>query len=99
MLQIVVEHFLEVQKLGSSVDQSQVVGIEVGLKGGVLEQMIHNNIRCCVCLQFKNKPYSLTVGFISHKGNVLENVFFSELVYALVKLCLVDLVGEFGKYD
>ena len=65
VLEVVVEHLLEVQAHRTAFDKSQIVDVEVGLKLGVLEKVIDHDIGNCILLELDDDSDSVTSGFVS----------------------------------
>ena len=65
VVDVVLEHALERQRLGLAVDEREHVEVEGRLQGGVLEQVVQHLVRVGVALDLDEDPHPVAVGLVA----------------------------------
>ena len=85
--------------LGLSVHNSEQDHAEAFLHGGVLEELIEDDLRFAAALEFDNDAHAFAAAFVAHVGNVFDGLVVDQIGNAFDQLRLVHLVGDLGDDD
>ena len=96
---VVIDHLPQVQYLGLTVHQRQHVGAEGLLHGGVLVEVIEDDLGMHVLLQLNDDAHAVAVALVADVGNTLQPLFMHQLGDAFHQLGLVDHVGDLRHHD
>ena len=99
VLQVVIEHVLEVQHPGLAVHQSQQDGAEGVLQGGVLVQVVEDHLGVHVPLQLDDDAGALPIGLVPKVRDALDLLLLDQLRDPLHQAGFVHLVGDLGDDD
>ena len=99
MADVVIDHLPQVQHLGLAVHQRQHVGAEGLLHGGVLVEVIEDDLRMNVLLQLNDDAHAVAVALVADVGNAVQPLLMHQLGNALHQLGLVDHVGDLRHHD
>ncbi len=72
---------------------------EALLHGGVLEELVEDDLVLGAALELDDDAHAVAVGLVADVGDVVDDLFVGELGDALDEVGLVDLVGDLGDDD
>ncbi|GBD11880.1 hypothetical protein HRbin23_01560 [bacterium HR23] len=90
------EEVLQAQETGLALHQGQHVEGEGGLEGGVLEEVVQDDLRLGLPLQFHHHPQALPVRLVPHLGDTLYLLVPCQEGNTFYQAGLVHLVGDLG---
>ena len=93
------EHLLQRQHPRLAVDDGEIDHAKARLHRRQLEQLIEDDLRHRIALQFDNQAHSVTIRFVTHVRNAFDLLFIGQLSDALVQLRFVDLERKLGNDD
>ena len=99
VLDVVLEHRLERQRLGLAVDEREHVHVERRLQRGVLEQVVQHLVRVGVALDLDVHAHAVAIGLVAQVGDAVDLLVLDEVGDLLEQGRLVHLVRQLGDDD
>ena len=99
MVDVVLEHRLERQRLGLAVDQGEHVHVERELHRGVLEQVVQHLVRVGVALDLDVDAHPVAIRLVAEVADALDPLVLDQVGDLLEQAGLVHLVGQLGDDD
>ncbi len=90
---------VEREDLGLAVVDGEEDHREALLHGGVLEELVEDDLLLGAALELDDDAHAGAVGFVTHVGDVVDDLLVGELGDALDEVRFVDLVGDLGDDD
>ena len=90
------QELLQRERARLSVHQSEHIGAERRLHGGVLEELIEHTNVPCVAPQIHDHANALAVRLVAHVGDAVNLLFARQLADLADEVGLVDLIGQLG---
>ncbi len=84
---------------GLSVDHREQDHGKTFLHGGVLEELVENDLGLGAAFEFDDDAHAVAIAFVAHVGDVFDFFVVDQLRDALDEDGLVYLIGNFGDDD
>ena len=97
VVDVVLEHRLQRQRLRLAVDQGEHVQVERGLQRRVLEQVVQHLVRVRVALDLDVDPHPVAIGLVAQVADALELLVLDEVGDHLLDLGALEL--DLGRPD
>ena len=94
VLDVVVQHLLDVERARHAVDERQHDHAEALLELRVLEELVEHDLRDAVVLELDDHAHALAVGLVAQVGDLGELLLADQLGDLRDQLGLVHLVRE-----
>ena len=99
VLDVVVQHLLQVEHARHAAHQRQHVDAEGLLHLRVLEQRVEHDLRVDVLFQLDHDAHAAAVGLVAQVGDALHALFVHELGDLFHQPRLVHLIGDLGHHN
>ena len=99
VVDVVLEHAAQRQRLRLAVDQGQHVHVERELHRGVLEQVVQHLVRVRVALDLDVDAHAVAVGLVAQVGDAVDLLVLDQVGDLLEQRGLVHLVRQLGDDD
>ena len=99
MVDVVLEHAAQRQRLRLAVDERQHVHVERELHRGVLEQVVQHLVRVGVALDLDVDAHAVAVGLVAQVGDAVDPLVLDQVGDLLEQGGLVHLVRQLGDDD
>src|SRR5215469_5133312 len=93
------DNFAQGQEFGAAAVQRQHVDAEARLQRGMAVELVEDNVRFGVTLQFDHDAHTFAVALVAHFGNTVDELFADGLGDALDQFGFVYLIRNLGKDD
>ena len=83
VVDVVLEHPLQAERLRLAVDEGEHVRAEAGLQCGVLEELLHHRVRRSVALDLHDDPHAVPVALVANVAHIRDLLRADEVGHLL----------------
>ena len=98
-IDVMLQRFLQCQRLGLAVDNGKHNHAEGGLHLRVAEQLVEHHLRGGLALYGDHNPHTCAVGMVLHIADALDALILDQVGNGFNQARLVHLVGQLGDND